>query len=38
MSLLPASERAAVAATTNVDLQWLADRTASVWTGGRYFK
>ncbi|KAK3869521.1 hypothetical protein Pcinc_025161 [Petrolisthes cinctipes] len=36
VSLLPASERAAVAATTNIDLQWLADRTASVWTGGLF--
>ncbi|KAG7167919.1 furry-like 1, partial [Homarus americanus] len=27
-------DRSAVAATTNIDLQWLADRSSSVWTGG----
>ncbi|XP_064103219.1 protein furry-like isoform X6 [Macrobrachium nipponense] len=34
MSLLPPGERSAVTATTNIDLQWLADRSSSVWTGG----
>ncbi|XP_042872601.1 protein furry-like isoform X6 [Penaeus japonicus] len=34
LTLLPAGERSAVAATTNIDLQWLADRSSSVWTGG----
>lgn len=35
LTLLPAGERSAVAATTNIDLQWLADRSSSVWTGGK---
>ncbi|XP_069960081.1 protein furry isoform X3 [Cherax quadricarinatus] len=34
LSLLPPGERSAVAATTTIDLQWLADRSSSVWTGG----
>lgn len=34
LTLLPPGERSAVAATTNIDLQWLADRSSSVWTGG----
>lgn len=34
LSLLPPGERSAVAATTSIDLQWLADRSSSVWTGG----
>lgn len=31
--LLPAAEKAAVQAAT-VDMQWIVDRTSSVWTGG----
>ncbi|XP_076040545.1 microtubule binding protein furry isoform X4 [Oratosquilla oratoria] len=33
-SMLPPAEKAAAAGTTNIDLQWLADRNSSVWTGG----
>ncbi|XP_045105728.1 protein furry-like isoform X4 [Portunus trituberculatus] len=34
LTLLPPGERSAIAATTSIDLQWLADRSSSVWTGG----
>lgn len=31
---LPAAEKSAIQAVSNIDLQWLADRNASVWTAG----
>ncbi|KAF4524722.1 hypothetical protein B566_EDAN013957, partial [Ephemera danica] len=33
-SMLPPAEKAAALSTFNVDLQWLADRSSSVWTAG----
>lgn len=33
---LPATEKAAVQAISNIDLQWLSERTACVWTAGFY--
>lgn len=32
--LLPPAEKAAAASTSNVDLQWIADRSSCVWTAG----
>lgn len=34
LSYLPATEKTAVQAASNIDLQWLADRNACVWTAG----
>ncbi|XP_054276805.1 protein furry-like [Macrosteles quadrilineatus] len=34
LPLLPPAEKAAVLSVSTVDLQWIADRTSSVWTGG----
>ncbi|KAK9739122.1 Cell morphogenesis N-terminal [Popillia japonica] len=31
---LPATEKAAIQAVSNIDLQWLADRNACIWTAG----
>ena len=36
LSLLPPAEKAAVLATSNVDLQWIADRSSCVWTAGKW--
>jgi len=32
--MLPPAEKAAAASTSNVDLQWIADRSSCVWTAG----
>ena len=32
--ILPPAEKAAAASTSNVDLQWIADRSSCVWTAG----
>ncbi|XP_034942121.1 protein furry isoform X2 [Chelonus insularis] len=32
--LLPPAEKAAAAATSNIDLQWIADRSSCIWTAG----
>lgn len=34
LPFLPATEKTAVQAASNIDLQWLADRNACVWTAG----
>ncbi|XP_039287310.1 protein furry [Nilaparvata lugens] len=34
LSMLPAAEKAAALAVSSIDLQWIADRSSSVWTGG----
>lgn len=34
VSFLPATEKSAVQAVANIDLQWLAERSACVWTAG----
>ncbi|XP_071055767.1 protein furry isoform X2 [Onthophagus taurus] len=31
---LPATEKSAIQAVSNIDLQWLADRNACIWTAG----
>lgn len=36
LQVLPATEKAAVQAAT-VDLQWIVDRTSTVWTGGEHY-
>ena len=33
--MLPPAEKAAAASTYNVDLQWMAERSNSVWTAGQ---
>lgn len=35
ISHLPAAEKAAALSVATVDLQWIADRNACVWTAGR---
>ena len=32
--MLPPAEKAAAASTSNVDLQWIAERSSCVWTAG----
>lgn len=32
--LLPPAEKSAVLAMSNIDLQWIADRSSCVWTAG----
>lgn len=34
--MLPPAEKAAAASTSNVDLQWIADRSSCVWTAGSF--
>ncbi|KAG5899998.1 hypothetical protein JTB14_009085 [Gonioctena quinquepunctata] len=34
--LLPPTEKTAIQAVANIDLQWLADRNSSVWTAGLF--
>lgn len=34
LSMLPPTEKAAALSVSNIDLQWIADRNSSVWTGG----
>lgn len=34
--ILPPAEKAAAASTSNVDLQWIADRSSCVWTAGNH--
>ena len=34
--MLPPAEKAAAATTSNVDLQWIADRSSCVWTAGKF--
>ncbi|XP_075228459.1 microtubule binding protein furry isoform X2 [Lycorma delicatula] len=34
LSVLPPAEKAAALSVSNIDLQWIADRSSSVWTGG----
>lgn len=34
LSMLPPSEKTAALAASNVDLQWIAERSATVWTAG----
>ena len=34
LGLLPPSEKAAALSTSNLDLQWLAERSSSIWTSG----
>ena len=35
--ILPPAEKAAAASNSNVDLQWIAERSSCVWTAGIYF-
>lgn len=32
--MLPPAEKSAVLGSSNIDLQWIADRSSSVWTAG----
>jgi hypothetical protein len=32
--MLPPAEKAAAASTSNIDLQWIVDRSSCVWTAG----
>lgn len=32
--MLPPAEKAAAASTSNVDLQWIAERSSCIWTAG----
>lgn len=34
--MLPPAEKAAAASTSNVDLQWIAERSSCVWTAGNH--
>lgn len=34
LSMLPPAEKSAILSTSNVDLQWIADRNSCVWTAG----
>lgn len=36
LPLLPPTEKTAIQAAGNIDLQWLADRNSSVWTAGLF--
>lgn len=38
LPLLPAVEKQALVAASQLDLQWFCDRTHSIWTPGAYFK
>jgi hypothetical protein len=37
LGMLPPAEKAAALAVSNIDLQWIADRSSCVWTAGKYF-
>uniref|UniRef100_A0A1S4MY51 Uncharacterized protein n=1 Tax=Pediculus humanus subsp. corporis TaxID=121224 RepID=A0A1S4MY51_PEDHC len=34
LGVLPPAEKSAVLAASNIDLQWIADRSSSIWTAG----
>lgn len=34
VSLLPTTEKAALLMTSNVDLQWMAERASTIWSSG----
>lgn len=34
LGMLPPAEKSAVLATSNIDLQWIADRSSCIWTAG----
>jgi hypothetical protein len=34
LGMLPPAEKSAVLSTSNIDLQWIADRSSCIWTAG----
>jgi hypothetical protein len=36
LGMLPPAEKAAALSISNVDLQWIADRSSCVWTAGNF--
>jgi hypothetical protein len=38
LGMLPPAEKAAALSISNVDLQWIADRSSCVWTAGNFYE